>query len=299
MMQEINLTIIGDVFCSTTRTYLTYLKDAELRPKNLWLINFTPAEPRAKKAARYFGATVGNYFHSRQKTPSAGTFSAEFKLLCGELQETAAPLPVNLFDDFEASDYASHVERFSAEDYDDAYLQRRILRTKGTAFLYTNGGIVPQKLLDHDSVKIFHIHPGVVPHVRGSDCFLWSCLVRSRPGVSCFYMSPGIDEGDVLGTMEFSTPDLKPLRSFMTPEGEDVAYRALLYSIDPHTRAMMLVKVLKDNAGADLRHLGSTKQKPSSRSAFLWMHPKLRLQVMNHLSSPASGRNAGKLAAFK
>lgn len=298
-MQEINLTVIGDTLCSTTRTYLTYLKAAELKPQRLWVVSFTPAQRLARLAGQYFGNKVGNFFHSRQDSGEPGNHTAEFQALCMKLQEVATENPIDLFGDFNLHDYATSVEEFAAEDYHDGYLRQRILEERRTAFLYTSGGLVPENLLNEKDVKIFHVHPGVVPEVRGSDCFLWSCLTKSRPGVSCFYLSPGIDEGDLLGVMEFNLPDLSPLLPHLTPEGESLAYRALLFAVDPHMRAQILVSILKENTGSDLRYLPTERQPPAKRPAFLWMHPRLRLPVMKKIVELGNCSSSGKLTPLK
>ena len=52
-------------------------------------------------------------------------------------------------------------------------------------------------------IKILHIHPGVVPKFKGSDCLLWSGLKSGHFGASCFYMNYKIDEGDLISTKKF------------------------------------------------------------------------------------------------
>ena len=152
-----------------------------------------------------------------------------------------------------------------------------------TAFLYTNGGRVPASLLGRPEIRVLHIHPGIVPDLRGSDCLLWSAVVRGQLGVSCFYMSSGIDEGALIGQREFALPQLPALAPLLEGGEEPIAYRALLYAVDPHLRAQLLVDVLHMHEGVDLRCLPACEQVPASRPAYLWMHPRLRLQVMKEL----------------
>ena len=51
-------------------------------------------------------------------------------------------------------------------------------------------------------IRLIHVHTGFLPQVRGADVLLWSLLVRGRPGVSAFFMTPGLDDGDVLAARE-------------------------------------------------------------------------------------------------
>ena len=75
-------------------------------------------------------------------------------------------------------------------------------------------------------------------------------------------------------------PRLPVLAPLLGSGEEPTAYRALLYAVDPHLRAQLLVDVLRAHPGADLRRLPAREQTRASRPAYLWMHPRLRRQVM-------------------
>ena len=278
----LNLTVIGDCACSTTRTYLTYLRSAGLRVKRLWLVNFGPESRRRRLARRFLGSTVTNLLLDRRSRASftPAVLDERYPGLCMRLQEEAGFVPIDHFSAWSPDDFAEEVTRFRASDFADAALQARMSAARDTAFLYTNGGIVPGSLLDTPDLRMFHIHPGMVPELRGSDCFLWSAAVRRKLGVSCFYMSAGIDEGTILGQREFELPRLPSLAPFMKPDEEPLAYRALLFAVDPHLRASLFVDVLSAHPGADLRNLPARAQPQATRPAYLWMHPRLRLQTM-------------------
>jgi hypothetical protein len=273
---SINLTVVGDRSCSTTLTYLSYLRDAGLRPKRLWLVDFGPVG----RVVRAAGSLIGHHLVARLlRTNRVAAASAEYESLCWRLQHEAGLAPINYFETWEAKEFAETVEYLRAVDYLDPILQSRIC-DDGCAFLYTNGGIVPAALLSRPGVRVLHIHPGIVPDVRGSDCLLWSAHVRKQIGVSCFYMSPGIDEGAVIGQREFKLPKLPSLAPLLTASGEAEATRALLYAVDPHFRAKLLVDVIRSNSAVDLRALPVRPQPPAGRPAYLWMHPRLRRKVM-------------------
>lgn len=278
----LNLTVIGDSTCSTTRTYLTYLKLAGLRARRLWLVNFGPESRRRRLIRRFLGGAVTDLVLDwRSPASSAPTVLDErYPALCLRLQEEAGFVPIDHFSAWSPNDYAKEVTRFRASDFADAALQARMGAARDTAFLYTNGGIVPGDLLDTPSLRIFHIHPGIVPELRGSDCFLWSAAVRRKLGVSCFFMSAGIDEGTIVGQREFELPHLPSLAPFMQPDEEPLAYRALLFAVDPHLRASLFVDILRAHSGADLRTLPARAQPQATRPAYLRMHPRLRLQTM-------------------
>ena len=269
-MREINLTVIGDITFSTTRVYLEYLKKNNFRPKNLWLMRFLPKISLVRRAECFLGNRVAHWLHSRQSMVPF-EHQERFTELCLHLQHEAASVEVKLFGHFDFHEYASNVVKLTAEGYDDPWFQKFIKSHKDTAFLYTNGGIVPECLLAEPEVKIFHVHPGVVPTVRGSDALIWSFLTNRNIGASCFFMSPGIDEGQLLKAANFSIPSLSVLQSYVNETDEDLAYRALLFAVDPHMRAQLLCSVLSEFDGNDLRKIPSTEQKKTDFKPFLWM----------------------------
>lgn len=267
----INLTLIGDRACSTTRTYLVHLRAAGYRPRRLWLVDFGSLSWRTRL---HQIATALAYWRP------APTRDLKYAELCTRIQVQAGYPSIDHSTVWKPADYAEEVHSFRVRNFDDPQLHVRMLRESNTAFLYTNGGRVPAILLDRPEVRVLHIHPGIVPDLRGSDCLLWSAAVRRKLGVSCFYMSAGIDEGPLIGQREFALPLLPALGPLLDAGGEQTAYRALLYAVDPHLRAQLLVDVLRAHEGADLRRLPTREQSRASRPAYLWMHPRLRLRVM-------------------
>jgi len=268
----INLTVIGDRSCSTTRTYLEHMRAAGFRPRLLWLVDFGSYSWRTR--LRKVVAVLTAWRHAPAQNP-------HYAELCKRLQVQAGYTPIDHEAAWRPSDYAEEVHSFCVRDFDDPLLHARMAQVADTAFLYTNGGKVPAALLDRPEIRILHIHPGIVPDLRGSDCLLWSAVVRRRLGVSCFYMSAGIDEGALISQREFDLPRLRALAPLLADGAEPFCYRALLYAVDPHLRAQLLVDVLRSHAGTDLRKLPAREQATcASRPAYLWMHPRLRLQVM-------------------
>lgn len=275
----VNLTVIGDWACSTTRIYLAYLASVGVRPKNLWLIRFGQISKWHKLLRRLFGTRFVDRWiwrHSNAEGNSTDPLHATLQL------EAGLPL-VNIDWAWQPNGLADGVDYFHAEDFNDPVLQARMQLATDTAFLYTNGGIVPAALLNQPSIRVLHIHPGIVPHMRGSDCLLWSALVRGRIGVSCFYMGAGIDDGAVICQQEFEIPRLPSLLPLLNPKNEDRAYRALLYAVDPHFRASLLARLIAQNPLADLRDLPTQNQSVPERPAYLWMHPKLRLKTIREV----------------
>jgi len=296
-MRTIDLVVLGDRAGGTTRAYLAYLNAAGMRPRELWLLDFVAADDRVHTLRRVplLGARLANLAH-RRLPRSAYEPPPPFRDLCAQLQERVQR-PVDFVGEFPFAAFAQNTREMVAEDFDDPWLQALIRRHRKHAFLYTSGGIVPPAVLRTPGVKMLHVHPGLVPEVRGSDCFLWSCWTRGRPGASAFYMAPGIDEGPVLGRKEFDLPDLGFLQPWLTEEHEDTVYRALAHALDPHLRAWLLVEIIAARRDGDLRALAARPQAKATRPAFLWIHPQVRLHMLRHVVARSATRPGAVLEA--
>ncbi len=125
------------------------------------------------------------------------------------------------------------------------------------------GGIVPGALLRRWA--FLHVHPGRLPHYRGSTTIYWSLLQRNRVECSAILLSDEIDHGRVVG--EYLCPD--PTSS----SDIDVIY-------DCGVRAMALAKVLA-NIG-DNGIIGH-EQTEAARRDFFVIHPVLKNVVIERL----------------
>lgn len=294
-MRDLNLIVIGDRACGTTRAYLTYLAAAALRPRAVWVIDFFAPSPRAIRWRRMplVGSKLANAMHAKEPKPAALP-SPEVAQLARALQQSV-PHPIDFIDQFDFGRYAASMREMVAEDFTDPFLQRAMLANRDCAFLFTNGGIVPRDLLARQDLRIFHVHPGLVPELRGSDCFWWSLLEGGRLGVSCFYMAPGIDEGPLLAQAEFGVPNFSYLKEHCSPAFEDALYRAFALALDPHLRAMLFADTLRRTSPGDLRQLPAQEQSLPTRPAYLWMHPRLRFHVLERLVSAPPTSHSDKL----
>lgn len=281
-MRTLDLIVVADRHCPTSRTYLRYLRNAGLRPRKVIVVDFLWDDAAATRLQRKWGSWIGSQLLQARKA-GAPQHSSEFARACRALQ-TLAEVPVDYFSEFDFASHADEMVVFTATDFDDVGLHRRLGRERCRTFLYTNGGRVPATLLTRDDMRFIHVHPGVVPDVRGSDGLLWSLLLRGRPGASCFYMDAGIDTGSVIGHKEFPWPDLRSIAREL-PASDDVLYQALVHAYDPHLRASLLVDVL--SAADDPGALAATRQRPDDGQAYCWMHPRLRRKVLRRLVTGA------------
>lgn len=179
-------------------------------------------------------------------------------------------------------------ERIMVSGLDDPQLPQR-LRGCGTV-LFTGGGRVPDALLATPDCRFLHVHPGVLPEVRGADGLLWSQLLRGRPGASAFLMAPGLDTGDVIATRDFAPAPLPDGFAAFEPA---MQYRWLYAFLDPMLRALLLRDLLRTADGTDVGHLPAQRQDLTAGHTFRFMHAGLRAVAMRALLEAAATGGEG------
>ena len=183
--------------------------------------------------------------------------------------------------------YADQVDEVFVDGLADADLEKYLRGLPGRrAVLFTGGGMVPASLLNIPECRFIHVHPGVLPNVRGADGLLWSVLLRGRPGATAFYMNPGLDTGDIIRTSDL---DIPPMPKNFAILDSATAYRLLYVFVDPMLRAVMLRSVV-DSATVDLFALPAVVQSAGTGTTFHFMNERLRrfaFERLNALSADA------------
>lgn len=186
--------------------------------------------------------------------------------------------------------YSDQVDEVFVDGLGDAALETHLRALpSGLTVLFTGGGILPASLLGIPQCRFLHVHPGVLPQVRGADGLLWSVLLRGRPGATAFYMSPGLDTGDIILASDL---DLPPMPAGFTDLDTATAYRLLYAFVDPMLRAVMLRRVV-EGASGDLCAQPAVAQSKSDGTTFHFMHERMRRFAFERLSAlSAASRSA-------
>ncbi len=167
--------------------------------------------------------------------------------------------------------YSDNIESLLVDNLSDKSLLQYLSKEPESAVLYTGGGLVPTKLRELLHLKFLHIHPGFLPNIRGADCTLWSLLLTGYTSATCFYMSSGIDTGDII------LPCWLPKLSFdVNTQGIDrlSMYRSVYSFIDPWIRSFVLREVLVKNT--QFNALDSEVQSEADGVTFHFMHERLQ-----------------------
>jgi hypothetical protein len=171
----------------------------------------------------------------------------------------------------EMNSYCSDVEPLFVSGLQDPVLHTRLTQIPDATILYTGGGIVPASLLSISKHRFIHIHPGFLPNIRGADCALWSPIISGRVSATCFYMSPGIDTGDIV----FSNwlPEVK-FNIDSSYFDQKTLYRTMFSFFDPWVRAYVLRVMLKKFNRFD--NMPCTSQDTSDGLTYHFMHTSLQ-----------------------
>lgn len=238
------------------RAYLSVFKELDIKLDNVVVVLFKrlPGQNR-NLLSSYFPAPFKNIFLKNSMHNLMNFHPREFKKqykevyqIINEALQTRYSFSQEFLSSFDKpinyEEVANSVSYLSIDSYKDPKFIDFINGiNKETVFLYSGGGILPSTSFKNPLVKYLHIHPGYLPFVRGADCYLWSHLLDNKIGATSFFMSPGIDEGDILLAEKF-----EPISINIT-EKEVIdlktLYRMVYSYFDPCLRAEVLKSTLK------------------------------------------------------
>lgn len=274
-MSKLPLIILYYEDSNVSKAYLEYMYRNSYELEEILVLRFLTN--KTKSLSKFIGKKPAYWlFSTLKKLREKYRNKDEKNSLHDELQKHDEI--IDFKGDFNLSRYCKKIKYLYLNDFEDEKLIKYVEKNISKFFLYTAGGIVPNSFLSIPNLRVLHIHPGVVPHVKGSDGLFWSVLLRNKPGASCFYMNAGIDTGDIIHTQDFELPKF----DFSKIDNKDKIYAALLNYYDPHIRAKVLIEVLKKTQG--LSFIKTKKQSPSEGRTYFAMHKTLIQKVLEKIS---------------
>lgn len=184
------------------------------------------------------------------------------------------PFRPGFFGKIEFTRYSSNVETVYAKDINDPTLLKFLTKQPCRNFLFTGGGILKKNLLGIPDSRFIHIHPAILPEIRGADCLFWSLLQRGKPGATIFYMNEEIDTGEIIAQDEYDVP--LPVFEQGAFSNQDM-YRALIKVLDPLVRAKLLARVIEDYSNRfSFGELPSRIQDSRNGRTYFFLNRKLR-----------------------
>lgn len=266
------------------RSYLATLKSLGFKPQKI--INLISANDLISKKAvgKFLPKTLRKLYAYRAQQRKIHFWpkrlAMTFEKLVDEIfieLEKKLDLRINVLKEanhmLPLSVYSDSVVEILIDDLNDPVLYDVCMNELASAFLFTGGGIVPAKLLDIPKHKFIHIHPGYLPDFRGADCTLWSSFLTGQTSASCFYMSPGIDDGDVIIAKWLPNLVLKEaVKSIETK----TRYRLIYSFVDPWVRSFVLRELV--SAYTDFLSINAVQQQ-NDGTMYYFMHDKMKALV--------------------
>ena len=178
-------------------------------------------------------------------------------------------LDLDLFD-FVAN-CGARVVSVPTTDINSTLVRESLKSCRNSYFVFTGGGILDKETLGQGK-NFIHVHPGIVPHFRGSTCFYYSLLEDNSLGSTAFLMDEHIDTGNVIASTRFHMNyRIQPEQTLFMD-----------YIVDPFIRAMTLKKVLSMYIREG--RIVTSPQPPSDTPAYFVMHPLLRHLTIHRIS---------------
>jgi hypothetical protein len=189
---------------------------------------------------------------------------------------------------FDYAGFARNLIEVEADGLRDPALKAAFDALPAYPVLFTGGGIMPDALVSDPRRPVLHVHPGVLPAIRGADGLLWSTAVLGHPTASCFLMSNGLDTGAVIATAKFPALTFSA-KAEKRPDSKSL-YRLLYAYYDPILRAKLLTDVIKRSAAQGLASAiaHATPQDLTQGRTYNFMHSTLRNAVMERIFPSAA-----------
>jgi len=272
-MKYLNLTVLFNDSIQS-RIYLAMLKKNGYYPKKIIFLK----RKRGKKynlLKRIIGEKLLKKLIDKKNSKAfdlslALTFLQKFDLSYTQLQE-------------KINNYTHDYIEIKVSNLADKNLIKYLQNENNKTFLFTGGGILRKEILSIKDSRFIHIHPGIVPDVKGADGLFWSYLLRGKAGYSCFYMNEGIDTGDILQKDEYTLHRFKD-NNLKEYENKQL-YRYILDYYDPCFRAQTLINMIKksEQSNKKLNQLDYEIQNPNEGRTYFFMHEKLRNFTINKI----------------
>lgn len=267
------------------RAYLEMLKSINCKPqKIIKLINIKNSRTNNFYKQSFIRLKYNEFIQKQRMHYWSRFFLLRYPNLCEKIFKTISDnysiepnILLNSYALRPLSKYSDEIIKIPFDNWGDS-TKNNILRHNGSSFLYTGGGIVKKSFLDIPNIKIFHIHPGFLPDLRGADGLLWSTLLFKKFSGSFFLMNTKIDTGEII-YRSFLKKLLLPKDIFKLEN--KMIYRFIFVFLDPFLRATILKNcLLQTNFLRDIKFI---KQDPGQGETMHFMSPILKNDAYNEL----------------
>ena len=136
--------------------------------------------------------------------------------------------------------YSNNNFYFKTENINNPKVIETISNSSSHTFINTGKKIYKEIL--NSNKKFIHIHPALLPNIRGADASLWSVLLDNKLGVSSFIMNKKIDTGRIINRRVYDSIELD---KFLLKKFDNITkYRFWFSFIDPLIRGLEFCNII-------------------------------------------------------
>lgn len=284
MMPTLNLSLLA-YDSPILRAYLAVFKELNIKLDKIEVVLFNKLPGHKKKLMGSYFPSPFNRVLLKNSMHNLMNFYPRilkkkykdfYKSISADLQKrhTFSQEFLSSFDNsINYNEFANSVSYMNIDSYKDTKFINFINEIdKKIVFLYSGGGILPLAAFKNPLVRYLHVHPGYLPFVRGSDCYLWSLLLNNKIGATSFFMSPEIDEGNILLAQQFMPVSININKKDVI-NSKDL-YRIIYSYFDPCLRAEVLKHTLQNFDNFD--NVEGISQSPLEGETFYFMNDFLK-----------------------
>jgi hypothetical protein len=122
-------------------------------------------------------------------------------------------------------------------------------------FIYINTSNQIYKEILNTNIKFVHIHPAILPNIRGADSSLYMYQLYKSYGATSFFMSKNIDQGEIISQYTEKFDDFK--FNLLSTFDFKIIYRLWFSFVDPLIRLIEFKKIILN----DMNYLKKQNQK--------------------------------------
>ncbi|QYJ74136.1 hypothetical protein [Shewanella sp. FJAT-52076] len=258
--------------------YLAYFKHRGLRFKRIILIRDTlspspvfplsPDTPEAEAAD-----LIDDFIESRR-------LDAGFAALCRQVSDYMG-VDVNPALCPPLEEYAESVTDILVKGINDPRLVELLQQESCRTFLYAGGGRIGPEFFAIEGAKYIHVHAGGAPAFRGADTLLWETLYGAPHQLTCFFQTPGLDDGDIIAKFPVMIDRIPLDWPKWDPE---LLYKVWLFCYDPHLRARFITDLIVEQ-GIDMSCPPVKANDDQQSRVFYLMAPQIRALALERIFS--------------
>ena len=158
------------------------------------------------------------------------------------------------------------IEHVNSNSVNDNKCLKKILNLKENFFIFSsNPGEILRKEYFNKQKIFLHVHPGKLPHFKGSTPYYYEILRDNKITFTSLFMSYKLDQGKVIFSKSFN---ISKLKNYDKSVLDDI--------LDPHLRSLVLIETLIKLNNKNIKNILSAQKSNKNYLNYFVIHPVLK-----------------------